>query len=73
MWKNLLQKKMKMNKKYTFRLPEDLHRRAKLEAYRKGMTLQAWLCDIIIKALPNEKWKEKIIRAYAEGEEDLDA
>jgi len=59
---------MENNKKFTFRLPEELHRRAKLEAYSKGMTLQAWLCEVISKALPPGGWKDKIIRTYKEEE-----
>lgn len=33
------------------RLPEDLHRKAKLEAYALGMTLQGWLTLLIENAL----------------------
>lgn len=44
----------KVNKNCCVRLPEELHRRAKLAAYSNGITLQEWIETIITNALEGE-------------------
>jgi len=43
------------NKNCCVRLPADLHRLAKLQAYKEGSTLQEWVIRLIQEKLKEEK------------------
>ena len=48
----------KINKNCCVRLPEELHRRAKLHAYASGISLQEWLIQLIESALSVDKSRD---------------
>ncbi len=49
---------MNKTKNCNVRIPADLHRLAKLKAYEKGITLQQYIHDLILKELGNDKKNE---------------